>query len=149
MTRPTKPALRHEFVEYVPEVLDDGVLYVSLKNATIVHKCCCGCTNEVVTPLSPTDWQITFDGESISLNPSIGNWSFRCQSHYWIRHNRIEWDRRWSPGQIEQNRRLSHIHRDKHLLNQTADAVQPDLTSFSARPSGLWNGLKRRLGFGP
>lgn len=26
-----------------------------------------------------------------TLSPSIGNWNFRCRSHYWIRQNRVEW----------------------------------------------------------
>ncbi|PYT79987.1 MAG: hypothetical protein DMG40_13935 [Acidobacteria bacterium] len=81
MTRRT--ALAHEFVEYMPDQLKDGVLYVSIPFATGAHKCCCGCGQEVVTPLSPTDWKLIFDGRSISLDPS--NWSFPCKSHYWIR----------------------------------------------------------------
>jgi len=58
---------------------------------TVVHKCCCGCGNEVVTPLSQTDWQLSFDGESISLYPSIGNRNFKCKSHYWIKNNNVIW----------------------------------------------------------
>jgi Family of unknown function (DUF6527) len=69
-------ALTHEFVEYIPDELKDGVLYVSMPFATVAHKCCCGCGKEVVTPLSPTDWTLIFDGKSITLDPSIGNWSF-------------------------------------------------------------------------
>jgi hypothetical protein len=34
---------------------------------------------------------LAFDGESISLYPSIGNWNFACQSHYWIRRNEVRW----------------------------------------------------------
>jgi hypothetical protein len=61
----------------------------------------CGCNNEVVTPLSPTDWQLTFDGESVSLNPSIGNWSFKCKSHYWIVKDTIKMVRKWSDDEIK------------------------------------------------
>ncbi|HEX7962665.1 MAG TPA: DUF6527 family protein [Terriglobales bacterium] len=57
--------LEHQFVEFIPEVLDGGVPYISVKYATAVHKCCCGCSREVVTPLSPTFWHMTFDGEMI------------------------------------------------------------------------------------
>jgi Family of unknown function (DUF6527) len=32
-----------------------------------------------------------FDGRSISLDPSIGNWGFQCRSHYWIKNNRVVW----------------------------------------------------------
>jgi hypothetical protein len=40
------------------------------------------------SPLSPTDWKLTFDGVSVSLHPSDGNWSFPCRSHYRIEYNR-------------------------------------------------------------
>lgn len=97
-------SLVHEFVEYVPDELAEGVLYVSIPFATAVHRCCCGCGNEVVTPFTPTDWQLSFDGETVSLHPSIGNWSFDCQSHYWIRRNQVRWAERWSPEQIAAGR---------------------------------------------
>lgn len=87
--------LAHKFVKSVPDTLEDGVIYISMEYASAIHKCCCGCGHEVVTPISPTDWQLTFDGRSISLYPSIGNWSFKCQSHYWIRNNRVEWCPKW------------------------------------------------------
>ena len=45
-----------------------------------------------------------FDGKTVSLEPSIGNWSFPCQSHYYIRKNRIKWAPKWSREQIERGR---------------------------------------------
>lgn len=87
--------MRHRFVEFIPDELEDGILYISITYATVLHKCCCGCGNEVVTPLSPSDWQLTFDGETISLFPSIGNWSFPCRSHYWIRKDKVVWVDDW------------------------------------------------------
>ena len=74
--------LKHEFVEFIPDELEQGTVYVSIRFATASHLCVCGCGNKVVTPIRPTDWTLTFDGKTISLNPSIGNWSFPCQSHY-------------------------------------------------------------------
>lgn len=106
---------RHEFVEYIPEALQEGVLYVSVTFATAVHQCCCGCGNPVVTPLSPTDWKMTFDGETISLSPSIGNWGFPCRSHYWMVKNRIVWARRWSPVEIEHGRTVDRLAKDKQF----------------------------------
>lgn len=53
--------LTHRFVRSVPKDLEPGVLYVSVEYATAIHACCCGCGNQVVTPLTPTDWQMTFD----------------------------------------------------------------------------------------
>lgn len=94
-------AVTHEFVELIPSNRQDGVVYVSMKYATVVHNCCCGCGNKVVTPLSPTDWKLIYDGRSISLDPSIGNWSFPCKSHYWITQNQVHWDRQWSRKEID------------------------------------------------
>jgi hypothetical protein len=92
----SRPAqLRHEFVETIPDRLDDGVIYVSVSYATVLHLCCCGCGSEVVTPLSPDSWSVTFDGQSVSLRPSIGNWSFPCRSHYWIDRNTVRWEIGW------------------------------------------------------
>jgi hypothetical protein len=106
--------LTHEFVEYIPEQLEPGVLYVSLPFTTVVHLCCCGCDSKVVTPLSPTDWRLTFDGESISLSPSIGNWSYPCQSHYWIRGSTVHWAERWTPRQIEAARASKNQAGQRH-----------------------------------
>ena len=88
---PVSRKLSHKFVEFIPEQLQEGVLYVSTTYATAVHLCFCGCGREVVTPLSPTDWKLIFDGETVSLSPSIGNWSFPCRSHYWIKDNFVQW----------------------------------------------------------
>ena len=87
MRQPT--ILACEFVKSIPNELEEETLYVSMEYATVAHKCFCGCGREVVTPLSSTDWKLTYDGESISLSPSIGNWRFECRSHYWIEKSTI------------------------------------------------------------
>ena len=84
-------AIKPEFVPVIPEQLDEGVLYVCEPHRIAIHLCCCGCGEEVVTPLSPAEWHLEHLGTAVSLYPSIGNWSFRCQSHYWIRRNRVIW----------------------------------------------------------
>ena len=96
-----RSTIKHEFVEFIPNTLTDGVLYVSIPHATATHRCCCGCGNEVITPLGPTDWEVTYNGATVSLNPSIGNWNFPCQSHYWIKHDEVRWARQWSKREIE------------------------------------------------
>ncbi len=93
--------MRHEFVTSAPKVLEPGVLYVSIEFATALHKCCCGCGREVITPFSPAQWSLTFDGRSVTLHPSIGNWNFPCKSHYWIRRNRVVWGKKLSAKQIK------------------------------------------------
>lgn len=111
-------SLIHEFVEYIPNDLRDNTIYVSIAFATVMHKCCCGCGNEVVTPLSPTDWKLIFDGQSISLDPSIGNWSYACQSHYWIKNNRVKWTPRWSKEKINSGRIHDLLVKEKHYNSE-------------------------------
>ena len=83
--------LRPEFVEFIPERLAPEVLYISKRYSTASHLCCCGCGLEVVTPLNPAKWRLIENNGTVSLHPSIGNWSFPCKSHYWIKGNRVEW----------------------------------------------------------
>jgi len=90
--------VEHRFARNVPDTLEPGVLYISMDFATAIHLCACGCGREVVTPFTPRDWHMKFDGETVSLSPSIGNWNYPCRSHYWIRHNRVIWIDVWSYG---------------------------------------------------
>jgi uncharacterized protein DUF6527 len=119
--------LTHEFVEHIPNDLRDGTIYVSITFATVTHKCCCGCGNEVVTPLSPTDWQLIFDGESISLYPSIGNWNFDCHSHYWIKHNRVKWAPRLSREEIDTGRYWDRLAKERYF-NDNKSYADPEQT---------------------
>src|SRR5260370_27004744 len=88
------------FVEFIPEHLDAGVLYISRRYSTASHMCCCGCGLEVVTPLNPAKWRLAERAGAVSLAPSIGNWSFPCKSHYWIMGNRVRWAGAMSPEMI-------------------------------------------------
>ena len=98
--------IEHTFVEEIPEVVQPDVLYVSLTYATAAHICPCGCGGEVFTPFSPTDWAMTFDGETVSLDPSISNRICRKRSHYWIKRNRVEWSAPVLPRSSGAPRRL-------------------------------------------
>lgn len=141
-------ALRHEFVEHIPTQLEDGTIYISLQFATAVHRCCCGCGNEVVTPFSPTDWSLIFDGESVSLDPSIGNWSFACQSHYWISRNRVKWAPRWSKQRIRAGRaadsaaKVRYFGRDEAVPDDEGRGSDA-LPLARRRIERLWAKLKR------
>ncbi|MEO5858381.1 MAG: DUF6527 family protein [Pyrinomonadaceae bacterium] len=103
-----------EFTEFIPDELEAATVYVSIPHRTVTHKCPCGCEMEVVTPLSPTDWRLTFDGETVSLHPSIGNWSYPCRSHYWIRNSKIVWDFPWSDAEIQAGRSLDKQRKQDH-----------------------------------
>jgi hypothetical protein len=118
-------ALTHQFVEYIPENLQQDILYISMSYATAAHLCCCGCGKEVVTPFSPTDWTLAFDGETVSLDPSVGNWSFPCRSHYWIRRNRVAWAGGMSLQAIEAWRVHDRIAKTRQYGSET-DVVETD-----------------------
>ncbi len=117
---------KHEFWLNIPEELLNGVIYISMQYATAIHLCPCGCEEEVVTPFSPTDWELIFDGDTVSLFPSIGNWSLKCKSHYWIKNNNILWAREISSKQIGFVRKVEHrekeaFYKKKNLFNDSND----------------------------
>jgi len=81
--------LTPRYLDEFPRVLEEGVLYISEECQLAAHKCCCGCGEDVITPLNPARWRLDRHGGRVSLHPSIGNWKFACRSHYWIRNNRV------------------------------------------------------------
>ena len=125
----------HEFVEHIPKNLDGRKIYISIHFGTVVHLCACGCGNEIVTPLSPTDWALTYNGETISLSPSIGNWGFTCQSHYWIENDEIRWSYRWSQEEIEKGRARDQITKGRHFTTLEG----------KAKDHNAWSHLKKWL----
>jgi hypothetical protein len=112
------------FVEYIPEDIESGVIYVSMSYATAIHRCCCGCGEEVVTPFGPTDWKMSFDGVSVSLWPSIGNWDFACRSHYIIRDGRVIDAGPWTDAEIAAEKARDHRAKAEYFSNQ-AEAEPP------------------------
>ena len=126
--------LEPKFVTEVPPELDEGVLYVSMEYGTVLHRCCCGCGEEVVTPLTPTDWKLTFDGVGISLSPSVGNWNLPCQSHYVISRNVVREAGPWTRQMVN-----SEVQRDKaakalHYGHDATPSVDVAPTNVDAAP---------------
>jgi hypothetical protein len=145
-----------QFTEFIPDEISEGVIYISMEYATAVHKCACGCGEEVVTPFTPTDWKLTYDGESISLSPSIGNWSYPCQAHYLIRNSKVVWANTMSQEAIEAGRRRDRACKakqyapknnmgagNKHALERES---QVETTSFP-KTGGLLSSIARFFGF--
>jgi hypothetical protein len=117
-------AFRHRFVDLVPDAPEPHMIYISLRYSTAVHLCACGCGLEVVTPLSPTDWQIAYDGQTLSLiggddavsrAGSIGNWSFPCRSHYLIRRGQVHWRGPWRHTTVDAGRAADRLAKQKRL----------------------------------
>lgn len=103
------------FVDIIPDQLEEGTLYICERYKTVAHKCCCGCGEEVITPLSPADWTIRKGKDSVSLSPSIGNWSFACQSHYWITSNKVVWAGKMSQRLINQVRARDKKDKEEYI----------------------------------
>jgi Family of unknown function (DUF6527) len=132
----------HELVVSFPDEPRDGVLYVSIKFATAMHRCMCGCGEQVITPLTPTDWRLTYNGETVSLAPSIGNWSMRCQSHYWLDDGHVRWAGRWTLEQISAGRAHDRLTKAQAF----GEAIEPDGAPALARQRELWwRRLRERL----
>ncbi|MBB5498646.1 DUF6527 family protein [Paraburkholderia sp. MM5384-R2] len=112
-----------QFVEYIPDKLEAGILYLSMEFATASHACACGCNREVVTPLSPVGWRMRYDGENVSLEPSIGNWSYPCKSHYWIKGGTVRWDAEMPQWAIDEGRERDRNARTKHYARRSHPAV--------------------------
>lgn len=158
--------LKPQFVEFIPDKLDDGVLYISERFRTCSHRCCCGCGDEVVLPLSPAEWQLSCDDDFVSLWPSVGNWDYPCRSHYVIRRNQVRWAASMTAHQIKRVKQRDEaalrlqIHADNTaranvaVVTSTqcvpADASgSPSGDSLSSTPQfSIWKWVRSLLGLG-
>lgn len=113
----------HKFVEHIPANLDKGVLYISIDTDVVIHLCACGCGEEVVTPLGPSEWCFIYDGKTVSLDPSIGNWSYTCKSHYWITNGEVVWARAYSKTEIAKERSKAKAFRKKYFQTRKMNSV--------------------------
>lgn len=136
--------LRPEYVELMPKAIEEGVLYISKKYGTAIHKCCCGCGQKVVTPLKPTEWSLSVAAEGVTLRPSIGNWSFPCRSHYWIRNNRVMWAGDMSAAEIERGRRLDRVAKQEYFARAGQKRTTPT-NSPTVQGPGLWKRFTKWL----
>ncbi len=141
--------IRPRFVEFVPKQLEEGVLYISERFKTASHLCACGCGTKVVTPLSPAEWQLRKEGDQVSLYPSIGNWNDPCQSHYFIRRNRVLWAERMNVNQVasvqardraDKRRHVDSVNRAKALGKTRQNALPVE--GVLARLASAWKTAK-------
>lgn len=143
--------LKPVYVQYIPpaELVKDGELYVSLEFQTAVHKCCCGCGMEVVTPFNPAQWRLSDRDGKVSIYPSIGNWSYPCQSHYFIRNNQIVWAEAYSAASIRRvqandRRALDNYIASKNSAPQSSSGLTQRviavLRAFAKAVEGFFKG---------
>ena len=135
--------MKHQFVEFIPDNLLPEILYISIEHDIAIHLCACGCKNQVVTPLSPAEWSITYDGRSISMSPSIGNWNFECKSHYFIRKGRIDWSRKFSREEIDWIQERDA--RDRDELYEKSHTQPSDVGTEPKKSRGFWSWLRSLL----
>ena len=67
-----------------------------------------------------------FDGKTVSLHPSIGNWSFACRSHYWVRNNRVQWAEDWSKERIDAGRIYDRRAKETYYATGKLAELLPD-----------------------
>lgn len=138
--------LEHRFVRNIPEELEPGVLYVSMEYGMVSHSCACGCGEEVTTPLTPTDWHLVYDGEAVTLNPSVGNWNLACRSHYVIRRGHVIEAGPWSEREVAAERARDRASKARYY--GTADLPVEIAEQQEAVPApavGWFERLKRWL----
>lgn len=114
-------SFRLERVQYMPNVLEPGVLYLAAEFDIAAHLCACGCGTKVTTPLGPTEWRVTETGTGPSLFPSIGNWQLPCRSHYLITGGKTQWAGQWTEAQIDAGRSGEQRRREAYYATRAHD----------------------------
>lgn len=75
---------------------------------------------------------MTFDGETISLRPSIGNWTLKCRSHYVVDRGKVIEAGPWSDEQVEAERRRDSTAKAR-FYGQTSKVEPSRVESASAK----------------
>lgn len=134
---PKKPrSYRQCFVETLPERLEEGVLYVSMAYATAAHRCFCGCGHEVVTPIHPTKWTLSYDGIHVSLFPSVGSWALPCRSHYWLENGVVDWaENNWSDERVRGVQRRDQADQTAFFQQKTDNQTEKQSEKPAAQTS--------------
>lgn len=80
----------YQAVDRIPKVLSSGVVYHSAEFEVGALLCACGCGHRV-SLLVPDSHQITSEGGTATVHPSIAVCDAPCKSHYYIHVGRVEW----------------------------------------------------------
>lgn len=142
------------FVEVIPEDLQPGRLYLSIRFRTASHLCACGCGLKVVTPIKPAKWRFTYDGATVSLSPSVGRWQLPCKSHYCIVRNEIVWARSFSEDEMaavqQRDARDTRAYYERRAESPAAtdgatNAASIESSSAGREASHIWTRIWRRV----
>lgn len=139
----------HKFVDTIPNEIEDNVLYISLEYNVTKHLCPCGCRKEIVASLSPARYQLYYDGKTVSLKPSFGNWLHECGSHYFITKDKVIW-----ANSMSKNKRDAVIQNDKKELTEYINTkkkskhksyVVEDQKQLNTKKESLLERIKNKL----
>ncbi len=85
-------------------------------------------------------WRLSYDGQGVSLHPSVGSGSLPCRSHYFVRDNQVRWAR-WSKVEAERARERDRADTEAFF---TADPPTAEQESFGT-PQGRrrWPSARR------
>lgn len=137
-----RPQMMVVLVDEIPDKLEELTLYISFEFATAIHLCACGCQNESVTPLRPTDWRLIYDGK-FTLSPSVGNWALPCRSHYLIINEEVVWAGSWTQKRIDIGRELDRRAK-RRFFGEDPDDEDDDKHDEDRPPRSWWDRILGR-----
>lgn len=125
--------LEPKFVELMPKVFESGILYISTTYLLMLHLCACGCGEKVVLPIHPMQWHFTYNGDDVTVHPSIGNIGTTCNSHYWVINGDVEWSTDISAAEAARRR-----IRDQQEVSRYNDKPTLNNQSQHLSKKSLW-----------
>ena len=80
-------------------------------------------------PLGRSEWRIEYDGETVSIRPSVGNWRLPCRSHYIIQESVTRWCKSWSTIEAAAGRIRDRQEKEQDIIRKQKreDLVETDL----------------------
>jgi hypothetical protein len=131
-------AVTPQYVDELPDELEEGVFYICEAFDLTAHRCCCGCGENVFNKLNPAKWRLEkmSDG-TVSLFPSVGNWKYACKSHYWIRANQVIDAGAMNVRTIEAVQERDRRDRDRYIATVNARPAP--------QPATIWARLRARI----
>lgn len=117
------------YVTFIPPLKEmrKAELYISCEYSTASHLCCCGCGREVVTPLNPAKWSLSFQDGRVTMCPSIGSWQLPCKSHYFFKDNLVVWMPEYSQEEIRDVQRIDDMAVKNYFAERINGLEQKDI----------------------
>lgn len=89
---------------------------------------------------------MAYNGETVSLHPSIGNWQLKCRSHYVIDRGRVIEAEPWTRSQVSAQQARDKRAKAAYFAAPVDQAEADAPVSLPANEArGVWVWLKRVL----